>query len=562
MATQEPSQGGLPNIGVDLTKAPLYGAGTDEYMDTIQKAQQDAIKALQDRYANPNWFKVAAGFAKPQLGGFLASLGSASEAMGETVEQERAQQMPIQVLKMQAAQTAGLMKTTKDVNDEIRKWTAQHPGEQVPSHLLQDWFGRAPDSQGVKSLVKEREDFQKKMELTNQSEALKAQQGNLAIQGNQLQLQGIQAEIRQLETDHENGLVKDSDYKKRRRDLDTRIVNLASSAGPVPKSDQPLSNQPGTSGTDILPPAMTGGAGTQTNVAPLIPAKDTSTRPMDVTNTIGPKRNPLSGKTLPANVQGQTNTTTPEQYKHVVQQPTPSGEPSSVYQGKVKSAESTAKSEEDRTNQLVNPYYLANSPRISNSYDAAIKDLRMIQKDPELQRAYAELHNLLRKKGGPLGTAAQDGLTANLGGYGASFKVPVETYLAAGVPEKYHGLYDRILGDYNTLASTHAMLDGKTLDDFNKNPSLWQRYAHIGKPADEAYRAVNDNMFDFKMHQAIGQQLPAIRARIQAQHPDELAPTTAAFRSKDVSDIVKAHDKARDIEREIHKAATQKNPRP
>ena len=170
MATQEPSQGGLPNIGVDLTKAPLYGAGTDEYMDTIQKAQQDAIKALQDRYANPNWFKVAAGFAKPQLGGFLASLGSASEAMGDTVEQERAQQMPIQVLKMQAAQTGALMKTTKDVNDEIRKWTAAHPNEQVPSDLLRDWISRAQDSQGVKGILKEREDFQAKMRLSQEQQ--------------------------------------------------------------------------------------------------------------------------------------------------------------------------------------------------------------------------------------------------------------------------------------------------------------------------------------------------------------------------------------------------------
>jgi hypothetical protein len=54
------------------------------------KANEDLIGALEQRYAQPNWFKVAAGFAKPQLGGFLASLGSAAEAMGENVEEQRA----------------------------------------------------------------------------------------------------------------------------------------------------------------------------------------------------------------------------------------------------------------------------------------------------------------------------------------------------------------------------------------------------------------------------------------------------------------------------------------
>jgi hypothetical protein len=168
MATQDPSQGGLNTLLVDPSKAPLYGQGSDEYMQTIQQAQQDAVKALQDRYANPNWFKVAAGFGKPQLGGFAASLGSAFDALGENVEQERAQQMPIQALKIQMAQTGALMKTNKQVNDEIDKWKKEHPNTLVPDSLLQDWMGRAANSQGVQSLLKERENVVKNRELINQ----------------------------------------------------------------------------------------------------------------------------------------------------------------------------------------------------------------------------------------------------------------------------------------------------------------------------------------------------------------------------------------------------------
>jgi len=70
------------------------GIGTDEnitksFKDAL-KAKEDLAASLEQRYARPNWFKIAAGFAKPQLGGFLASLGSASDAYGEQQEAQKA----------------------------------------------------------------------------------------------------------------------------------------------------------------------------------------------------------------------------------------------------------------------------------------------------------------------------------------------------------------------------------------------------------------------------------------------------------------------------------------
>jgi hypothetical protein len=62
---------------------------TDAYNEYI-RAREDAANKLEERYAKPNYFKIAAGFLKPQLGGFAASLGSASDAMGEQTELERA----------------------------------------------------------------------------------------------------------------------------------------------------------------------------------------------------------------------------------------------------------------------------------------------------------------------------------------------------------------------------------------------------------------------------------------------------------------------------------------
>lgn len=93
--TKSPLSAVMANVPtIDLSKINPTGIGTSpeitaEYRN-LMEAQKKYADELEQRYAQPNWFKIAAGFAKPQLGGFLASLGSASEALGESVEQQRA----------------------------------------------------------------------------------------------------------------------------------------------------------------------------------------------------------------------------------------------------------------------------------------------------------------------------------------------------------------------------------------------------------------------------------------------------------------------------------------
>ena len=94
-----------PNI--DLKKVNPSEIASDpelrsEY-EKLTQAREQYIQELQNRYAQPNWFKIAAGFAKPQLGGFLASLGSASEAMGDYQEQARAIQPTIAQMRAENA---------------------------------------------------------------------------------------------------------------------------------------------------------------------------------------------------------------------------------------------------------------------------------------------------------------------------------------------------------------------------------------------------------------------------------------------------------------------------
>ena len=99
MATQNPNiavPAGLP----DMSKINYAGVTSDEAQN-IQASTEKYLQDRENRYAQPNWWKVAAGFAKPQLGGFMASLGSAADALGENIEQQRAIAPTISMMRAQ-----------------------------------------------------------------------------------------------------------------------------------------------------------------------------------------------------------------------------------------------------------------------------------------------------------------------------------------------------------------------------------------------------------------------------------------------------------------------------
>lgn len=106
---------------VDVSNINLAGVNTDPAItsefEKAMQGQEDLAKSLEMRYRDPNWFKVSAGFLKPQLGGFGASLGSASEAMGENVEQQRAIAPTIAQIRAQASVMAVGLQQEKLANE-------------------------------------------------------------------------------------------------------------------------------------------------------------------------------------------------------------------------------------------------------------------------------------------------------------------------------------------------------------------------------------------------------------------------------------------------------------
>jgi len=163
----------VPSTGVDVTKINPYGASTDD-LQALRDAQQQAVEALQQRYQQPNLFKVAAGFLKPQLGGFGASLGSASEALGENVELQRQQQLPIAQMRAQLAQTNMLLGQNQSVADLLAKRKAA--GLPITPDFVSEVVARAPDSAIAKALSAQLGTQQKQQEISSniQQNAIKA----------------------------------------------------------------------------------------------------------------------------------------------------------------------------------------------------------------------------------------------------------------------------------------------------------------------------------------------------------------------------------------------------
>ena len=114
-------------------------------------AQEKLVKALEDRYANPNWFKVAAGFAKPQLGGFMASLGSASEALGEHVEAQRAIAPTIERMRAEVAQGRIGFETNKEQARQIEEYDSKGLNDTAK---LRKILSLAPNSDVGQSILK------------------------------------------------------------------------------------------------------------------------------------------------------------------------------------------------------------------------------------------------------------------------------------------------------------------------------------------------------------------------------------------------------------------------
>lgn len=210
-------------LATDPSKVNPAGAEQGD-LEEYQQSLDAQIKSLEQRYANPNWFKVAAGFLKPQLGGFFASLGSAGEALGENVEQQRAAALPIAQMRSQLAQSKILTGQNKTVADMVAEYQAS--GKPLTPEFVAKVVRIAPDAPSTKALVAQLETMQKQQQITASQQ---------------------QTELTRLMEMRKEGLISPVEYQR-------RLDMLELSAPGIPK----FPNAPPT--PVIEPPPSTGGA--------------------------------------------------------------------------------------------------------------------------------------------------------------------------------------------------------------------------------------------------------------------------------------------------------------
>ena len=139
----------VPQLYGDPAKINYYGAEESD-INNLNKGLEEQIQALEMRYQNPNWFKVAAGFLKPQLGGFSASLGSASEALGENLEAGRAAQLPVAQMRAQLAASKIAMGQNKKAADMVAEYQAS--GKHLTPEFVAEMMRIAPNAPATQSL--------------------------------------------------------------------------------------------------------------------------------------------------------------------------------------------------------------------------------------------------------------------------------------------------------------------------------------------------------------------------------------------------------------------------
>lgn len=221
------------NIPSGLGVVGTYGV-TDPDLQALRDAQQASITALEERYKNPNWFNVAAGFFKPQLGGFTASLGSASQAMGENLEKQRESQIPLAKMRAELAMTGIGMGKDKAASEAFSKWKATH--KPMDEATYSQIVGLAPNS-SVAAAAKAA------------YEGERAGQGVLVQQQTLRQAQGSQA-LNLLQQQFSSGAITKGEYQRQLADIKAAY----SPTQPV-TSARPI-GAPGTTPTVEGAPAM------------------------------------------------------------------------------------------------------------------------------------------------------------------------------------------------------------------------------------------------------------------------------------------------------------------
>ena len=456
-------------LSSDPSKISPYGA-SQEQLSEYQKSLEDQIGALEQRYREPNWFKVSAGFLKPQLGGFAASLGSASEAMGENVEKQRESQIPIAQMRAQLAQSNILLNSKSKAAEMAKQWEREHPGEPYSADLMAKIAGYDKEladrlGQGVKQNLEQRTLSQK--EQAQAIELLSNQRQNL-------------------ESLAKNGQIDPKVYKQRAMEIDQQL-NALMKVGPFGNPTRAIPNSealtPGATittqpGANTQPGATSSGA-SSSSVNPQSSSTVSSTPPSkSKPEGMLPEVHPRPSVNF-----GAMNPVEQEQEKIKIAQ----------------SAENATRDEKNYQEQFQNLNRFSSAIGDSRSIENARNTIQRIAlKDPQ---GFHKLTDAVRE-GGPFAAAIDRGVAFHAGSLSANISLPVEQFKIAGLDTSRRTDYDDLANAFAILASAGMHNEGVTPQSYVNHPgalnAAMRKYAGVGQTGPAAYKISMQNALKFE----------------------------------------------------------------
>ena len=437
----------------------------EDKLEKYQGILQEGVDALQKRYQEPNWFKVAAGFAKPQLGGFTASLGSAAEALGEQTEQKRAQELPIAQMKAQIEQANILLGQRKVQNTLFQEWKKSNkPMDEATATRI---ISLDPNSE-VASAVKEARTQQNTL-MSNRT----AQ--------NQMLIQQQQQDFILLDAQRKSGMITEEQYK----------AGLAAIA--ARQAERPPIYPTDISGTaaDRLPNAPGAVPGAAPNV---VPGAAPSAQPANQ-----PVAKPPEG-------------TTTFKYKPSFVLPHPQAV-TEVEKARNAQVLSTAASTNAEPERQFKALQMINDPQnfaIATSANNSVQDA--IRTDPA---TFLKVTNLIRQQGG-LAAMLEKGLSVNWNGYGVNIGIPVTAGLDASLSPDEQAYRDTLIN--NLATSAYYGLLARGIDPSKAGEGKFQQLLlqemHIDKNPKAIAHQVDLNIEQLKhakrVHDIISDSLPNV----------------------------------------------------
>lgn len=505
------------SLSTDPSKINPAGASKEDLTE-YQKSLDAQIKALEQRYANPNYFKVAAGFLKPQLGGFFASLGSASEALGENLELQRSSELPIAQMRSQLAQSKILTGQNKTVADMVAEYQAS--GKPLTPEFVAEVNRIAPDSPSAKALSAQLVAAQKQRELASSEQGNAMQRITLA-----------------------RSMGRDPNP------ADLALVAAGSTTMPnqVTRPASPSEAAVTPSAPDANPEAMERLKRDKTSLESelqRIPSDPANAGRRNIIQSELDKVNSQLGESTPAAKPSETG------YLPSTLAVPKTSDVTDPERQKIISAQTQKKAQDleaGSTERFNNLKMIAAPENLTSVKSATQNAIALMDERPDLAQ---KVLNLVRS-GGPLAAAMNAGVSAQFnssaGSFGGAIQFPVEAYAAAKLAPREQDYADALLNSIAQMKAYSLKMGGVSPTALVNHPAGLSLTQTINFDRNQTPAAFYNSARHFQMNvDFLNDYNGALNQELARVNPSSLTRFTDAFNSPKLKDISNAYSKTRD----------------